>query len=96
MNRQEIVSFLKQHIEDLKAKYQIVRLGLFGSAARDDAQTGSDLDFLVEFNGPATSRQYFDLLFWLEDNLGKPIDLVTTKALRPELKPFIERDLIDV
>jgi predicted nucleotidyltransferase len=47
---------------------------------------------LVEFDGPATSARYFGVQFYLEDSLGCPVDLVTEKALRPELRPFIERD----
>jgi len=71
-------------------------LALFGSTARDTATPGSDVDLLVGFDGPATSDRYFGVLFDLEDLLGRPVDLVTTKALRTELRPLIEREAIDV
>jgi hypothetical protein len=71
-------------------------LALFGSTARDEAGQHSDVDILVAFDGPATSAQYFGLLFYLEDRLGRPVDLVTEKALRPELRPYIEREAIHV
>jgi hypothetical protein len=47
---------------------------------------------LVSFNGPATSERYFGVQFFLEDLLGRPVDLVTDQALQPELRPFIERE----
>ena len=59
---------------------------------RDTAQETSDVDILVAFDGPATSERYFGVQFHLEDMLGCPVDLVTEKALRPELRPFIERE----
>ena len=74
----------------------VVRLALFGSTARGAASDTSDIDILVAFDGPATSRRYFGVQFYLEDLLGRPVDLVTEKALRPELRPYIQRDLVSV
>jgi predicted nucleotidyltransferase len=54
------------------------------------------VDVLVAFDGPATSSRYFGVQFYLEDLLGRPVDLVTEKALRPELRPFVEQDLAHV
>lgn len=72
------------------------RLALFGSAARDAARPGSDVDVLVSFDGSASSARYFGVQFYLEDLLGRPVDLVTEKALRKELRPFVEKDALDV
>lgn len=72
------------------------RLALFGSTARDTATSGSDVDVLVTFDGPATSKRYFGVLFYLEDLFGRPVDLVTEKALRPELRPYIEQEQVNV
>jgi len=69
---------------------------LFGSTARDTARVDSDIDVLVSFDGPATSERYFGVQFFLEDLLGRPVDLVTDKALRPELRPFIENEAVHV
>lgn len=71
-------------------------LALFGSTARDTASAGSDVDILVAFDGPATSQRYFGVQFYLEDLLGCPVDLVTEKALRPELYFFVEKELVHV
>ena len=96
MNRQQILELLRRSKPQLQARFGVTRLALFGSAARGTAGAGSDVDVLVAFDGPATSRRYFGLQFYLEDLLGRPVDLVTEKALRPELRPFVERDLAHV
>ena len=54
------------------------------------------MDVLVGFEGPATSARYFGVQFYLEDLFGSPVDLVTEKALRAELRPFIEREAVHV
>ena len=71
-------------------------MALFGSTARDTATRGSDVDVLVAFDGPATSKRYFGVQFYLEDLFGCPVDLVTEKALRPELRPYIEQERVNV
>jgi hypothetical protein len=96
MNRTETLALLGQHKDDMRRRFGVRRLALFGSRARDHGHAGSDIDILVEFDGPATSARYFGLQFFLEDLLGGPVDLVTDKALRPQLRPFIERDAIHV
>jgi predicted nucleotidyltransferase len=96
MNRQQTLELLKRSKPQLQARFGVTRLALFGSAARDTAGAGSDVDVLVAFDGPATSSRYFGVQFYLEDLLGRPVDLVTEKALRPELRPFVEQDLAHV
>ena len=54
------------------------------------------MDVLVAFDGPATSQQYFGVQFYLEDLFGHPVDLVTEKALHPQLRPFIEKEAVVV
>ncbi|MHB8253724.1 MAG: nucleotidyltransferase family protein, partial [Acidiferrobacter sp.] len=81
---------------ELRARFGVVRLALFGSTARDEATADSDVDVLVAFDGPATSKQYFGVQFYLEDLLGRPVDLVAEKALRPELRPYIDRERVNV
>jgi uncharacterized protein len=96
MAKQDVVAVLTQSKEELKKRYGVSTLALFGSAARGTAGGDSDIDVLVDFDGPATSERYFGVQFYLEDLLGKSVDLVTERALRPELKPYIERDRINV
>ncbi len=98
MKRDEVLDQLARSKPTLVVRYGVDRLALFGStvrgAARDDSDI--DIDILVSFDGPATSERYFGAQFFLEDLLGRPVDLVTDKALRPELRPFIEREAVHV
>jgi hypothetical protein len=66
------------------------------SFARGEAQASSDVDLLVEFDGPATFDRFMDLKFHREDLLGTRVDLVTVKALRKQLRPAIEQEAIRV
>lgn len=96
MQRQLAIELLRQSKPELQARFGVTRLALFGSTARDAATSGSDVDVLVAFDGPATSKRYFGVQFYLEDLLGCTVDLVTEKALRPELRPHIEQELVNV
>ena len=96
MNRAQVLHLLSQNKAALADRFGLSSLALFGSTARDTAGPNSDIDILVSFNGPATSDRYFGVQFFLEDLLGRPIDLVTDKALRPELRPFIELEAVHV
>ena len=96
MNRETLVQLLKSGKEHLIREFGVTDLVLFGSGARDEAGAKSDVDIMVSFDGPATSRRYFGVQFYLEDLLGCSVDLVTDKALRPELRPYVEREAIRV
>ena len=96
MNRQRALDLLKSSKPELRARFGVTRLALFGSTARDTAHSDSDVDVLVAFDGPATSKRYFGVQFYLEDLLGRPVDLVTEKALRRELRPYIEQERVNV
>ena len=96
MNRERTIELLSQAKPHLTAEFGVNRLALFGSTARERATLQSDIDVLVGFDGPATSRQFFGVQFYLEDLLGCPVDLVTEKALRQRLRPYVERDAVIV
>jgi uncharacterized protein len=96
MDKQTAIATLKHHKSILASRFGVVDIALFGSTARGQALESSDLDVLVKFDGPATSAKYFGLQFYLEDLLLCSVDLVTEKALRAELRPYVERDAIHV
>lgn len=96
MNRAKVLQILAGAKPELSRRYGVVRLALFGSTVRDEARPDSDVDIVVSFDGPATSHKYFGVQFYLEDALGCPVDLVTEKALRPELRPYIDREAVSV
>ena len=96
LGRGEVVDILRAHRETLAERFGVAELALFGSFARDQATDSSDIDILVGFDGPATSKSYFGVQFYLEDLLGRRVDLVTTKALRPRCRPYVEREAVHV
>ena len=96
MQKQEAMELLSQHKPELIRRFGITDLALFGSTARDEASDGSDIDVMVNFDGRSTAKRYFGVQFYLEDLLGCPVDLVQEGVIRPELKPYIEKDLIHV
>lgn len=66
------------------------RIGLFGSHLSGAATSTSDIDILVELESP-TFDHYMDLKFYIEDNLGRPVDLVLADSIKARLKPIISR-----
>lgn len=96
MDRTRALQLLRAHKPTLAERFGVTRLALFGSVARDTAGPASDVDVLVAFDGPATSARYFGVQFYLEDLLGCAVDLVTEKALRARLRPYVERDAVSV
>ena len=96
MDRQIALTLLAEHKPQLARQFGVSSLALFGSTARGQAHEGSDVDVLISFTTAATSKQYFGARFYLEDVLQCPVDLVTEKALRQELRPYVERDAVHV
>ena len=73
-----------------------MHLALFGSAARDELRADSDIDVLVEFDGPATFDGYVGLKDYLENLFGAKVDLATEAMIKPRLRRYIEKDLLRV
>ncbi len=94
-NHQAILALLRERIDTIHS-YGVSSLALFGSAARNETTETSDLDFLVEFEGTATFDRYMDLKFFLEDLFNKPVDLVTRRSLKPEIRAAVLKEAIDV
>lgn len=96
MNRSSILDLLHERRHEMAVRFGARQLGLFGSAARDEMGPDSDIDVLVEFDGPATYDNYFGLKDYLERLLDKPVDLVTSRGLKPRARQQVELDLIHV
>ena len=91
----DAVSTLKVHEKFIRQKFGVKRIGIFGSFARGEEREDSDLDVLVVFEeGQKTFDNYMDLKFYLEDLFGREVDLVTEKALKPQLKDIIMKDVV--
>jgi predicted nucleotidyltransferase len=90
---------VRRRVEELRpelSRLGVRSLALFGSAARDALGPDSDVDVLVEFDGPARFDPFMDVKLLLEEALGRRVDLVTTAGLKPALKVRIEPDLLRV
>lgn len=96
MGKAELLLLLTGQRETLKGRYAVKSLAIFGSAARDAMTDKSDVDLLVEFDTPPTFDRYFKLKFFLEELVGRPVDLVTKRGLRAELRARVEREAIHV
>ncbi len=96
MNRGEILGLLRSSFQTMRAKFGVKDLMVFGSAARDEIRSQSDVDVLVEFEQQPNFDRFMDLKFFLEDILKVPVDLVTREALKPRMRPMIEKEAIRV
>jgi predicted nucleotidyltransferase len=85
IERDELLAILRTALPELRRQWPIRNLAMFGSVARGDASATSDLDVLVEFDGPVTLSSFLALERRLSDLANRPVDLVS----RPSLKPFI-------
>ena len=96
MDRDSTLRLLSEHKTVLAQRFGVQRLALFGSMARGTARDDSDVDILVGFGEPPAPSDFFGVQFYIEDLLGRPVDLVTETALRPQLRPYVERDAIAI
>ncbi len=92
----ETLALLRAHKPELVERFGVIELALFGSAGRGESGPDSDVDILVSFNRPTDPDCFFGVQFYIEDLLGRPVDLVTDQALRPELRPYIEAEAVRV
>ncbi|MFN0015175.1 MAG: nucleotidyltransferase family protein [Saprospiraceae bacterium] len=81
-------------IEPVLRKYAITRASLFGSFANGTATSDSDVDLLVELSTPIGLLEFIHIKHELEDLLGRKVDLLEFKALKPSLKNLILRSAI--
>ena len=83
--RDRILGVLRAALRDLRQRWPIRSLALFGSIVRGDAGAGSDLDVLVEFERPIGLSAFIGLEEALAALAGRPVDLVSTAALKPHI-----------
>ena len=88
-----VLDLLKEHEQEIKDRYSVSKIGVFGSFARGEEKESSDVDVLVEFEEP-TYDNFIKLIFFLEELLDRKVDLVTTGGLSPYMKPAVEKEVL--
>ena len=96
MKQDVLLRILKQKNAELERKFGVKSLLLFGSVARDEATSTSDVDLLVEFNRPVGYFGLFALQDYLEKLLGCRVDLGTLNSLKPYIRERVLGELIHV
>lgn len=89
----EIREILEKHKEELKQKYFIKEIGIFGSYVRDEQREDSDIDILVEFEKPIDFFIFLELEEVLTELLGTKVELVMKRAIKPHLGKFILKEV---
>ncbi|MFA4860872.1 nucleotidyltransferase family protein [Methanoregula sp.] len=92
----EIQQDLRAHLPELRVRYGITYLGIFGSYVRGEQKTTSDVDILVEFDRPGTLLDFIHLQNDLEDLLGVRVDLVEKSGLKPAIRPYVLAEVVPV
>jgi len=88
---EQILQLLEKNLREIR-KFGVSRIGLFGSWVRGEAKPQSDIDVLVEFDHPGFDR-YMELKFFLEELLGRDVDLVLADTLKEQIKPKIIKEV---
>ena len=96
LDREQIANTLNQHKELFRMNYSIENLGIFGSFAREDNTQTSDIDILVRFSQPLGFFKFIELENYLTKLLGRKVDLVTERALKPAIKNDVLREVMYV
>jgi predicted nucleotidyltransferase len=93
--REEILKLLSQNKSSLENRFKVRRMALFGSYARGDQRSDSDVDILVDID-PSVGLEFVTLAEQIEQLLGLPVELVSLRAIKPNKLKYIEQDLIYV
>jgi len=94
MKLEKIKEILARHKEELKERYKVREIGIFGSYAKREHRKKSDIDILVEFEEVPGLFKFLELEDYITEILGVKVDLVRKKALREELKDRILKETV--
>ena len=93
VRKKEVLTIIRNHQKEIR-DLGVRRCGLFGSSVRGQTTEQSDIDILVEFEpGQKTFDNFMKLAFFLEDLLGREVDLVTVESLSPHIGPHILKEV---
>ncbi len=92
----DAIEILRTNKRDLQERFGLKTIGVFGSFARGEQRKRSDVDILVEFRKSVGLFEFIDVQMYLEKLLGRKVDLVTKRALKPYIKDRILKEVIYV
>jgi len=93
---EEIKNVLRENKDIIEKNFKAEIIGVFGSYARGEQKAQSDIDILVRFKDGATLFDFVGLAEFLEEKLGVRVDLVSERAIRPELKENVIKELVSL
>jgi len=93
-NVDDIKRTLSEHKAELRRKFKVMNIGVFGSYVRGEQKRASDVDVLVEFEEPVGLFEFMALENYLSDLLGVKVDLVSKKALKPHIGERILQEVV--
>ncbi|MBN2770777.1 MAG: nucleotidyltransferase domain-containing protein [Spirochaetes bacterium] len=98
LTRDQLINFIKANKQYLKSEYHIVEIGLFGSFARNEQNTGSDIDLVIEFDNSIKNiyEQKRKVRDFFKKNCNRETDITRKKYLKPRIKQQILKDVIYV
>lgn len=96
MRREQALRILAAHRRELRERFGVKSLRLFGSVARDEASEQSDVDVLVDFDETPSLFGFLRLQGYLQGLLGAKVDLITESGLKERARPYVEKDALNV
>jgi len=91
----DVLTLLRHHEPEIRQRFGVAKIGIFGSFVRGEERPDSDVDVLVTFRkGKETFDNYMDCKFYLEDLFGRRVDLIMKGAIKKRLKPFILGEVV--
>ncbi len=92
----KIRRILEEHKKELKEKYGVKEIGIFGSFVRGEVKEESDVDILIEFEKTIGFFKFLELEEYLSNLIGRKVDLVSKKALKPHIGTYILKEVVTV
>jgi predicted nucleotidyltransferase len=96
VEKEQTIKVLSAHMQEIRQRFGVETLALFGSVARGEAKAGSDLDILVTYADTPGLFGFLELKEYLEQLMSCPVDLVTDKALKKQLRSRILKEAVSV
>ncbi len=91
---EEIKKTLSNHKKELEERFKVKEIGIFGSYVRKEQRSTSDIDILVEFKETPGLFEFIELKNYLSKLLGKTVDLVMKRALKPTIGKNILKEVV--